>query len=189
MPVFIIEVQGMEPQKVFDSLLVLQYQAGNKKALELLVNRHHKRMCRHAFWYVHDFDTSKDIVQDCWGTIIYKLHGLKDPNAFGSWAMRIVTRKSLDFLNRDSRKKEKLRQYNPVSDDSNNQSSTTEVQQLKKAIRTLTSDQQVVLRLFYTEDYALKEIADILDISVGTVKSRLFHAREKLKTILKSYTS
>ncbi|MGI9551025.1 MAG: RNA polymerase sigma factor, partial [Aurantibacter sp.] len=149
----------MEPQKVFDSFLVLQYQAGNKKALELLVNRHHKKMCRHAYWYVHDFDISKDIVQDCWGAIINKLHSLKDPNSFGSWAMRIVTRKSLDFLNRDSRKREKLKQYSPVSSDSIDEDRTTEIQQLKKAIRTLTNNQQVVLRLFYTEDYSLKEMA------------------------------
>jgi len=151
-----------------------------------LVNRHHKKLCRHAYWYVHDFDTSKDIVQDCWGTIINKLHGLKDPNAFGSWAMRIVTRKSLDFLNRDSRKRENLKQHCPNNDQEDiEENRTTEIGLLKKAIWTLSEDQQVVLRLFYTEDYSLKEITTILDISLGTVKSRLFHAREKLKTIIK----
>jgi len=181
-----IEAQGMEPQKVFDSFLVLEYQSGNKKALELLVNRHHKKMCRHAYGYVHDFDSSKDIIQDCWGAIINKLHGLKDPNSFGSWAMRIVTRKSLDYLNRDSRKREKLKQYKLFSNDDIIENGTVEILRLKKAIHTLTNDQQVVLRLFYTEDYPLKEIAGILDISVGTVKSRLFHAREKLKTIVKN---
>ncbi|MGI9550596.1 MAG: RNA polymerase sigma factor [Aurantibacter sp.] len=176
----------MGPKKVFDSFLVLQYQSGNKKALELLVNRHHKKLCRHAYWYIHDFDTAKDIVQDCWGTIINKLHGLRDPNSFGSWAMRIVTRKSLDFLSRDSKKRENLKQYSPISDQYDIEGNrTAEKQALKKAIDILPQDQQVVLRLFYTEDYSLKEIAAILDISVGTVKSRLFHAREKLKTILK----
>lgn len=176
----------MKPQKVFDSFLVLQYQSGNKKALELLVNRHHKKLCRHAYWYVNDFDTSKDIVQDCWGTIINKLHGLKGPNSFGSWAMRIVTRKSLDFLNRDSRKREKLKQYSPTTDEGDtDENKTEEIKELKKGISKLSKGQQVVLRLFYTEDYSLKEIADILDISVGTVKSRMFHAREKLRTILK----
>lgn len=177
----------MKPQKVFDSFLVLQYQSGNNKALELLVSRHHKKLCRHAHWYVHDFDISKDIVQDCWATIINKLYGLKDPNSFGSWAMRIVTRKSLDFLNRDSRNRERLKQYrfnSEVYENVNDRS--LEIRKLKKAISTLTTDQQVVLRLFYTEEYTLKEIGNILEISVGTVKSRLFHAREKLKTILKN---
>jgi len=46
--------------------------------------------------------------------------------------------------------------------------------------------QQMVIKLFYTEEYSLKEISKTLNISVGTTKSRLFHAREKLKQILKT---
>jgi RNA polymerase sigma factor (sigma-70 family) len=57
---------------------------------------------------------------------------------------------------------------------------------VQKAILSLPANQQVVLRLFYTEGYSLNEISDILEIAVGTVKSRLFHGREKLKTILKN---
>jgi len=177
----------MDHRKVFDSFLVLQYQSGNKKALELLVKRHHKKMCWQAYWYVHDLDISKDIAQDCWATIINKLHGLKDPNSFSSWAMRIVTRKSLDFLNQNSRNRERLKQYRFDSSELEiEENHSEEIKRLKKAILTLTEDQQVVLRLFYTEEYSLKEMATILGISIGTVKSRLFHAREKLKTILKT---
>jgi RNA polymerase sigma-70 factor (ECF subfamily) len=43
----------------------------------------------------------------------------------------------------------------------------------------------MVIRLFYKENYTLKEISDLLQLSIGTTKSRLFHAREKLKTKLK----
>ena len=56
---------------------------------------------------------------------------------------------------------------------------------MNAAISELSENQQMVLRLFYKEDYSLNEMSDILEISVGTVKSRLFHAREELKTILK----
>ncbi|MGB5782052.1 MAG: sigma-70 family RNA polymerase sigma factor, partial [Eudoraea sp.] len=54
------------------------------------------------------------------------------------------------------------------------------------AIKGLPRDQQVVLRLFYLEEYSLREISEILNKSEGTVKSRLYHAREKLKIILKN---
>lgn len=176
----------MNPNKIFDALLVLQYQSGDKRALGLLVKRHHGKLCRHSYWYTHDLDASKDIVQDSWSIIITKLASIRDPNAFGSWAMRIVTRKSLDFLSRDKNDREKLMgyrntQYNlDVEEDRE-----SDLIQLEKAIKLLPNDQQVVLRLFYTEDYSLNEISTILEISTGTVKSRLFHAREKLKTILK----
>lgn len=177
----------MDAKKVFDSFLVLQYRSGNKKALELLVKRYHPKLCRHAYGYVKDMDSSKDIAQDSWSTIIAKMNGLRDPNSFGSWAMRIVTRKSLDFLNRNSRTRETLKQYesnsalNGIDEDR-----AHEIAMLKKAIGALAHDHRVVLRLFYTEEYSLREIAEILEISVGTVKSRLFHAREKLKKILKT---
>ena len=58
--------------------------------------------------------------------------------------------------------------------------------ELLKAIKKLPEQQQIVIRLFYVEDYTLKEISEILNISIGTAKSRLFHAREKLKLILKN---
>mgnify|MGYP000185661021 CR=1 FL=1 len=57
--------------------------------------------------------------------------------------------------------------------------------ELLKAIKLLSEHQQMVINLFYVEDYSLQQIGDILGISIGTAKSRLFHAREKLKTIIK----
>ncbi len=175
----------MTVQKVFDALLVLQYRSGNKKALGLLVKRHHQKLCRHAYWYTHDMEVSKDIVQDSWGVIISKLSLLKDPNAFGSWAMRIVTRKSMDFLNRTKRNRERLQTFRPDMDTIDEEEKAHVLKSLQIAMLKISDNQKIVLRLFYTEAYSLKEISAILDISEGTVKSRLFHAREKLKSILK----
>lgn len=176
----------MNPNKIFDALLVLQYRAGNKRALGLLVKRYHGKLCRHSYWYTHDIEASKDIVQDSWSIIISKLATVKDPNAFGSWAMRIVTRKSLDFLSRNKIDRERLRAYHKTQSGLDVEGDKQSIlMRLEKAIKLLPNDQQVVLRLFYTEEYSLKEISSILEISTGTVKSRLFHAREKLKTILK----
>ncbi len=175
----------MTPNIIFDALLVLQYQSGDKTALGMLVKRHHNKFCSHANWYLGDLDASKDVVQDCWGIIINKLGNLRDANSFSSWAMRIVTRKSIDFLKQNSNKREKLKQYEYTNlEGTNSEEKSTEIIKLQQAIKSLPNDQQIVLRLFYTQEYSLIEISNILDISVGTVKSRLFHAREKLRTIL-----
>ena len=53
------------------------------------------------------------------------------------------------------------------------------------AIKNLPQNQQIILRLFYLEECSINEISSILKISKGTVKSRLFYAREKLKSIFK----
>lgn len=171
----------------FDGLLVLEYQSGNRKSLNLLVKRHHVRLCKHSYRFTYDVEVSKDIVQDSWKTIISKLYTLKDPNSFSSWATRIVTRKSLDYLGKLKINRmhiESIHKDATTTDSSDDRES--EIKKLHLAIKELPKNQQMVLRLFYLEEYSLKEIGSILEISVGTAKSRLFHAREKLKELLKT---
>lgn len=172
--------------KTFDALLVLEYRSGNSKALELLVKKYHIKLCKHAYWYTLDMDSSQDIVQDSWKSVLSRLPTLKEPERFGSWVFTIVTRKALNYIKKQKRGKYELHQYGLLIDtDIHDTSTDNQVVLLKKAMLTLPRNQQLVLRLFYTEGYTLNEIHGILDISVGTVKSRLFHAREKLKRILK----
>ena len=176
----------MNTTKVFDALLVLQYQSGDKKALGILVKRYHGKLCRHSYWFVKDVDVSHDIVQDSWSIILKKLNTIRDANAFECWAMRIVTRKSLDFLKKEKNERRKLKAYGlERNDEEPYMDRANEIKKLNSAIGQLSQNQQIVLRLFYIEDYSMHEISEILEISIGTVKSRLYHAREKLKVILK----
>lgn len=157
-----------------DSFLVLDFQSGNKESLVLLIERWHKKLCKMAFWIVKDSDLAKDIAQDCWSTIILKIHDLKNPDSFGSWISRIVYRKSLDNINKSKRTYETLEhfkhQQEKVFEDEDLEISTEKA--LLKAIKQLPIKQQIVIRLFYLEDYSLKDIGNELKISKGTVKSR-----------------
>ncbi|WP_303315514.1 RNA polymerase sigma factor [Flavivirga abyssicola] len=174
-------------QRKIDKKLVLEYQSGDKKALVFLVKRWHKLFCEKAFYILKDADAAKDITQDCWNIIMDKICDLKNPESFGSWGMRIVYTKSLDSIKAKNKKRNELEYYKyeqniaEVEEDDKEQLKNKLLQTIKK----LPKDQQIVIKLFYVEDYSLKEIGDILNISVGTTKSRLFHAREKLKSILK----
>ncbi|MGB3606149.1 RNA polymerase sigma factor [Psychroserpens sp.] len=176
--------------KKSDASLVLEFQSGNTAALAILVKRWHKVFCEKAFWVVKDADVSKDIAQDSWRTIIDQLHTLKNPSSFKSWALRIVYTKSIDAFRQQNKRRKDLQTlyYEDTAvnhlDDGDNDKQNTKLR-LLKAIKTLPQKQQIVLDLFYTQGYALKEISSILDISVGTAKSRLFHARETLKKTLK----
>lgn len=175
------------PSKIFDGVLVLEYRAGSKKALGVLVQKYHLKLCKHACYYTHDLEAAKDVVQDSWSIILRKLHTLKEPNQFGSWAYRIVTRKALNFVNQSRYKTANFNQNTDVIEMNEPKVKADEqIEKLNSAILFLPKNQQIVLGLFYTEGYSLFEIAGILEIAVGTVKSRLFHAREKLKTNLKS---
>lgn len=178
----------MKKQKDIDGVLVKQFQSGKKDALALLVKRWHKTFCEKAFWLVKDADVAKDIAQDAWSVIINKIDSLKKPESFGSWALRIVYTKSLDWIKANKKLKNNLDDYNfkntVITEDEN--SNTAIKLRLLKALKTLPAHQQMVIRLFYTQEYSLKEISVMLNISVGTAKSRLFHARERLKQLLKT---
>ncbi|WP_445382421.1 RNA polymerase sigma factor [Robiginitalea sp. IMCC43444] len=173
--------------KVVDGLLVLQYRAGDKRALDLLIRRYHKKLCRHAYRYTKDKDTARDVVQESWKRAINGISKLREPNTFGSWIMTIVTRKALDYLAKKGKERQRLKEFHFLEKqpaDTENNYGPEIIISLRRAIESLKTDHQVVLKLFYTESYSLNEISEITGVSVGTVKSRLFHAREKLKTIL-----
>jgi RNA polymerase sigma-70 factor (ECF subfamily) len=177
----------LKNNKRIDADLVEQFQSGNAHALTELVKRWHKQFCEKAYWIVRDADQSKDIAQDSWNTIIAKIQDLKDPHSFGGWSMRIVYSKSLDVMREASKKRIQLEVFERelIQESGGYQDNSQLKKDLLKAVKRLSDHQQVVLKLFYTEAYSLQQISDILDISVGTAKSRLFHAREKLKGILK----
>ncbi|MEH6537502.1 MAG: RNA polymerase sigma factor [Psychroserpens sp.] len=177
----------MEKDNHIDTEMVKAYQAGDQKAIAQLVKRWHLIFCKKAYWIVKDANLSKDIAQESWQTIMDKMHTLQKPSSFKSWALRIVYSKSLDALREQSRKRSRETEFGKqqvaVVDDYKEKTEHKEM--LLKAIKRLPEQQQSVIRLYYTEEYSLKEISELLNISVGTTKSRLFHAREKLKLILK----
>ena len=177
--------------KIIDSWLVIRARDGDNKALTLLVKRWNKKLCRHANWYTKDIDYAKDVVQDCWPIIIKKLNSLRDASSFGSWALSIVTRKSLDVLRknkRELRRKEAYIHHNAstINDTTIHTNENLKVT-LKMGIELLPQQSKIVLHLYYMEDLSIKQISEILDVPKGTVKSRLFNAREKLKVIFKQH--
>lgn len=175
---------------ISDSSLVNAYQNGDEEVLPLLVKRWHLSFCKLAFFYVKDADVAKDIAQESWMTIFKKLKGLKDPEKCKSWAISIVNRKAIDWLRNATRERVKLQsifdEKPRVQIETNEDDALKVKKELRMAIKKISINQQQVITLFYQQGYSLKEIAEIMNTTVGNTKSRLFHAREKLKTILKN---
>ncbi|WP_136468862.1 RNA polymerase sigma factor [Flagellimonas onchidii] len=176
-------------ERSVDGQLVTSFQSGDKQALVALVKRWHKTFCDRAYWLLKDPDMAKDVAQDCWQIIIDKMDTLQEPKNFGAWAMRIVYTKSIDAVKAKNR-------MTTIQNQLENEKHDTEADEpsardnlkrdLLQMVNKLPERQQMVIRLFYVQEYSLREISGMLGISTGTAKSRLFHAREKLKTILKN---
>lgn len=171
-----------------DYWLLEQYNCGHKGALAVLVKRWHGKLCKQAYWYTKDYEASKDIAQESWETVLEKAGSIKDSKKFGSWVMSIVTNKSIDWIRKQKRTKAELElrrtNFKAVENDGSNDNSEVTKSVLKE-IQKLPENHQIVLKLFYLESCSLKQISRLLNISKGTVKSRLFYAREKLKSTLK----
>ena len=174
-------------QDIADQLLVLKYQSGDLQALNLLVHKWHQKLLYQSYWLVKDKEVAKDIVQESWAAIIQKIHALEDPSKFRYWANRIVHHKSVDWIRKQTkrRQEEQLMEKERVMPPQETESGQAS-QLLMKAIADLPENQKIILTMFYLREQSIKEIASILAIPPGTVKSRLFTARAHLKTILKN---
>jgi len=178
----------MIEQDPSDKYLIERYLSGDKSTLAILVKRWHKIFCEKAYWVLRDKDLSKDVAQECWIIIIHRLPNLKKADSFKSWALRIIYTKSIDAFKRRSREIQDLNRIdkNVYSESDEKEEKDILKKKLLSAIQDLSKEKQDIIRLFYVEEYSLKEISAFLKIPKGTVKSRLFNAREKLKSIIKS---
>ncbi len=174
-------------QNPTDRFLILQYRAGNTAVVAVLVKRYHKIFCKKAFWITKDKETAKDIAQESWIIIMKKLHTLENLDRFKSWAFRIIYTKAIDAVKNRNKESKNLASVGIIESDRPSSEEDHKLLQiaLLKAIRQLPKEKQDIIRLFYAEEYSIQEISAFLEIPVGTVKSRLFKAREKLKSLLK----
>ena len=173
---------------IIDEWLVINFQQGDRKALELLVKRWDSRIVRRVYLTTQDYTASKDIAQDAWITIIKKIKSLKDPGAFEWWSLKIATTKAIDWIraNQLSRKRDESRKIAQQDFMESNEGPSDKIlASLRAAIQELPEQQQLVVRMFYQENLNILTIGKILDLSTGTIKSRLFTARERLKIFLK----
>jgi len=171
-----------------DKVLIERYNAGDRTALTLLVQKWHKTFCQKAFWVLRDKELAKDVAQECWIIIIKKLNTLNNAESFKGWALRIVYTKSIDAYKTRAKQSRVLdnTDHATYAEPRAIEGRVKLQKELFKAIQDLSKDKQDIIRLFYVEQYSLNEISAVLQIPIGTVKSRLFKAREKLKLILKS---
>ena len=169
-----------------EDLLVLSAQNGNHKAFNALFLKYQKPLLRFAFKLSNDQELAHDGVQDCWIKASKNLSQLRDPRVFKSWIYRMVKWRMMDLLR--SKFKHDTRYTNEFNDVLNNENTLADNEyhsskgsELSKAINQLPVLEKQIIHLFYLDEMKLVEISIILDIPVGTVKSRLYRARKLLQ--------
>ena len=158
-------------------------QDGSHKAMELLISRWQKRLWRYALRLTGDPQAAWDVTQESWLAIVRGISRLDDPARFGSWAYRIVTNKADDWIRKHSRMALLPTEFDREARQSDGQQATVTAADLSSVLHRLSSSARTVLTLHYLEGFALTDIAGILHVPRGTVKSRLHAARSELKAL------
>ena len=181
-------VNNRDARQILTELLVLRAQNGDSQAFTDLHALWSGDLLRLAAAHVRENRHAKEITQDAWISIARGLGRLEDPACFPRWAFRILDRRCSDWIRRrqvERERTEPLSEEHPaLAEPHPSGSESDDVGSLKAAIARLDLPSRKLLHLFYDADLTVAEIAEVLDVPVGTVKSRLFVLRESLRTQL-----
>jgi RNA polymerase sigma-70 factor (ECF subfamily) len=170
---------------VLDEYLLASIRAGDPKAFELLARRWHKKLLSHAWRLLGgDVEAARDAVQEGWVEIVKGVSRLRDDRAFAAWAYRIVSRRCARQIDSAIRQRSLAAEVEMEDRVEATQHHGPDQDRLRLAIRALPGDQRAAIALFHLEDMSIAEVAVALDVPAGTVKSRLMHARRKLRATL-----
>lgn len=174
-------------ERLFDEYLAASARAGSRIALGQLADRIQPRLLGHARRLTGDAEAARDVVQESWVEIVRGIARLDDATAFPAWAFRIVSRRCARWIRTKQRGRRLDAAYaaEPVAaETSDGGERASDAARMAAAMAGLPSDQRAAIALFYLEDLSVAEIAVALDVPSGTVKTRLMHAREKLRRTL-----
>lgn len=173
------------PARILDEYLVASARTGDRKAFAMLAERWHGKLVAHAWRLTGDSAAASDAAQAGWVEIVRGLPRLQDERAFAAWAYRIVSRRCARLVGDAVRSRElgaalarepQIRAEAPAD--------TDDYRRLRAAMAELPPDQRSAMALFYLEDMSVAEVAVALSVPAGTVKTRLMHARRKLRAAL-----
>lgn len=171
-------------ESVYDELLVLRAQAADADAFAELFSRWNPRLTAYAFRLTGRRDAAQDAVQETWLAILRGLDRLEDPARFPAFAHRIATRRCADWTRRVVRDRRALASACEANARETGAELASDTHRLRDALARIPVAFRVAVTLHYLHDLSVAEIAGLLGVPAGTVKSRLHDAREKLRSAL-----
>ena len=182
---------------VHDEELIVRLQRGDEWAFQLLVRRFRKKIFSIAFGITLDTEESRDIVQDVFFQVYRGILDFRGDASLSTWLHRITVNHCLNWKRRWARRFQWLSKSGshnetdtdeePASDLPSPEKRIVNAQTrelIDRALKKLPDQARVVFVLRELEDLSYDEIAYVTGTKLGTVRSRLFHARRQLRALL-----
>ncbi len=166
-----------------DAELINAVLGGKKEVFAVLVKRYERPVRAVALDVLGDYHLASDVSQEVFIKAYEQLAGLRKPEAFGAWLMKIARRRALDSARRKA-KDTQLKNKIATSIESPNGRLDEGKQRILAAVVRLPRAEKQVVMLRYFSDNSVKDVAEIVGRNVGTVTKQLSRAHKRLRKIL-----
>ncbi len=177
----------MDQDKLANAILALGCQKRDEAAFRELVNRWQPRLYYYVRRIVEDESAVWDVLQETWLAVYQNIRKLEDPRKFPAWLYKISHNKAVSLLRREGKYVQMAEeQIVDCSEDNDTIAIAKEQAELvHKLLGELKLSHREALTLYFLEGFSIREMAGILEVSEGTVKSRLHYAKHKMREALK----
>jgi len=187
-PIFKQTIYVVEEKKLISAL---QSVIEKEDAFRRLVTQYKERLYWHIRKIVIDHDDTDDVLQNTFIKIFKNIHRFKGDSKLFTWMYRIATNEAITFINKKAKQNnitiEAVKELLISKLESDVYFEGDEIQlQLQKAIATLPQKQQLVFNMKYFENHTYKNLSEILNTSVGGLKSNYHIAVKKITAYLKA---
>jgi RNA polymerase sigma-70 factor (ECF subfamily) len=182
-----------------DRALVEKAQQGDREAFRQLVQRHQRRAFAVAIGVVRDENDAREIVQEAFLRVHKSLDKFEGGSSFFTWLYRIVKNLSIDFMRKPARREAELFDDPKVADDAELFPFVSRIEgadpmdemrrqeigaRIQDALDALPPYHRSVIIMREVEGMSYQQMAEAMEVSKGTIMSRLYHARQKLQKAL-----
>ena len=185
--------QELSNEQESDEALMESVKNGDMTAFDLLVKRYQKPVVNYLYRLTGNFALAEDIAQESFLMLYRKAKLFHSTRCFKPWFYKIVT----NLFRQELRKKKFLFSHRVIGSDNmiefhktvktNSQSPSQKIEeketqsQIRQLINSLPKKQRIAVTLHIFEEFTYQEIADVLDCSIGTVKSRIYYGLQSIK--------
>jgi RNA polymerase sigma factor (sigma-70 family) len=175
-----------DKESIYYELLVLRCRRGEKEALEELIHNWERRLFYYVRRLIDNEQDAWDILQEIWLKVIRGIKSLREPRSLPAWLYRIARNTAMSHFRTQHSKFVLINENENTSynEEDNKLLHFENAQQVHYGLGQISINHREILTLYFLQDLSLEEIAEVLEVPLGTVKSRLHYAKSALRTVL-----